>query len=317
MSQEDSATRHHWAEVLRQACAVVGAAARRRLRARSRRQSVVQFLEAWGESIGLETSSDEGALATTTKETCEASSSNPAVLEPWADLQVDGTPVRIADRFGTDTFEPPQLPDNDGPGVLGELVDPALEPLVRSAWEYRKSQIEAHGDSYWGMFFRTLNQAIHRYGFGIEERHESLESPSERTAGDIADFSQGVSDLAFAAAGVGSVKTPARGATPPAQLPKKLRRPKLRKQTKQAIEDAAEKTPDGKFVDPNTREIIEGKFHYGHTKGKEHRRLAAQAERQGMTQEEFNEWINAHPEWFEIQDRKSNISHRFEKPGND
>lgn len=41
------------------------------------------------------------------------------------------------------------------------------------------------------------------------------------------------------------------------------------------IQDAAQKTPDGKFIDPNTGKVIDGKFHYGHKYGHEHRRLKA------------------------------------------
>jgi HNH/ENDO VII superfamily nuclease with conserved GHE residues len=65
------------------------------------------------------------------------------------------------------------------------------------------------------------------------------------------------------------------------------------------------------------KNIIEGKFHYGHIQGREFRRLVVQAEAKGMTQQEFNDWVNSHPEWFQIEDPSSNMSHRFEKPGKD
>lgn len=33
-----------------------------------------------------------------------------------------------------------------------------------------------------------------------------------------------------------------------------------------------------------------------------------------MTQEEFNDWVNAHPEWFQIESWENNRSHKFELP---
>ena len=35
----------------------------------------------------------------------------------------------------------------------------------------------------------------------------------------------------------------------------------------------------------------------------------------GMNQKQFNEWINSHPEWFQLEDPISNMSHFFEKRG--
>lgn len=94
-----------------------------------------------------------------------------------------------------------------------------------------------------------------------------------------------------------------------------LRRPYLRKATREAIQNAAPKTKDGKFIDPNTGKVIEGKFHYGHKFGMEHRRLKAEAEAKNMSQKEFNEHINNRPEHFQVEDPISNMSHQFEKLG--
>ncbi len=33
-----------------------------------------------------------------------------------------------------------------------------------------------------------------------------------------------------------------------------------------------------------------------------------------MTQPEFNDWVNAHAEWFQIELPGNNFSHRFEMP---
>jgi hypothetical protein len=105
--------------------------------------------------------------------------------------------------------------------------------------------------------------------------------------------------------------------TVPAKSPKKLRRPYLRQATRQKIEEAAKKTPEGKFISAANKKVIEGEFHYGHISGREHRRLVTEAQRQGMTQAQFDDWVNSHPEWFRIEDPQSNLSHRYEKPGND
>jgi HNH/ENDO VII superfamily nuclease with conserved GHE residues len=60
--------------------------------------------------------------------------------------------------------------------------------------------------------------------------------------------------------------------------------------------------------DPNTGQVISGPYHYGHRYGYEHRRLVREAQSKGMTQEEFNDWINSHPEWFQIEAPANNMS---------
>jgi hypothetical protein len=97
----------------------------------------------------------------------------------------------------------------------------------------------------------------------------------------------------------------------------KLDRPSLREPTKKAIEDAAKKAPDGRFLDANTGQPIDGPYHYGHKYGFEHRRLALEAQKRGMSQAQFNDWVNSHPEWFQIESEASNLSHQYEKPGID
>jgi hypothetical protein len=92
-------------------------------------------------------------------------------------------------------------------------------------------------------------------------------------------------------------------------------RPYLRKKLREEIIANARKTADGKLIDPKTDQIIKGKYHFGHTFGREHRRLIQEALESGLTQEEFNDWINSHPKWFGIEDPISNMSHQFEMPG--
>jgi hypothetical protein len=94
-----------------------------------------------------------------------------------------------------------------------------------------------------------------------------------------------------------------------------LERPALRETTKAAIRAAADKDAAGDFIDPNPPRLIipkGGPFHYGHKTGHEHRKLVKQAEAQGMTQGEFNEWVNSNPQWFQIEDPARNVSHAFE-----
>jgi hypothetical protein len=109
----------------------------------------------------------------------------------------------------------------------------------------------------------------------------------------------------------------------------KLERPSINKSTERAIvkQAKAEKLrlddgtsldlADGEFLDPNTRQPITDKAVIGHKYGLEHRRLALEAQKRGMNQTQFNDWVNRHPEWFQIESKASNESHRFERPGID
>jgi hypothetical protein len=96
-----------------------------------------------------------------------------------------------------------------------------------------------------------------------------------------------------------------------------LKRPSLWEATKAAIRKAAKRNAEGKFLDANTGEVIQGEPVYGHKYGRENRRLILEASEKGMTQEEFTKWVNDHPEWFQLETKANNESHRFEKPGID
>ena len=96
----------------------------------------------------------------------------------------------------------------------------------------------------------------------------------------------------------------------------KLERPALSKSTTDAIEKAAPKQ-GAKFIEEDTGKIIEGEYHYGHRHGFEHRRLALKAQSKGLSQSQFNKWVNSHPEWFQIESKERNLSHIGEKPGID
>lgn len=90
-----------------------------------------------------------------------------------------------------------------------------------------------------------------------------------------------------------------------------LHRPYIRKSTREAVEANARKTPDGKFIDPNTRMPIEGKYDLGHKYGREFRTEKAKAQKEGLTQKEFNDRMND-PSLYQIEDPHSNRSHKFE-----
>jgi Domain of unknown function (DUF4157)/HNH/ENDO VII superfamily nuclease with conserved GHE residues len=96
-----------------------------------------------------------------------------------------------------------------------------------------------------------------------------------------------------------------------------LKRPAIRQTTKDAIKAAAKKNAAGQYLDANTGEVIEGEPVYGHKYGREHRRLVLEATEKGMDQETFNDWVNDHPDWFQLETEANNASHRFEKPGVD
>ena len=93
-----------------------------------------------------------------------------------------------------------------------------------------------------------------------------------------------------------------------------LRRPGLWESTKAAIRKAAKKNAAGKYLDPNTGLPIKEPV-YGHKYGYENRRLILKASSKGMTQEQFTEWVNKHPEWLQIEEKVNNESHFYEKPG--
>jgi filamentous hemagglutinin len=93
------------------------------------------------------------------------------------------------------------------------------------------------------------------------------------------------------------------------------RRPGLRVGTRQDILDAAPQTLDGRYINPHDGTPIEaGEEVFGHIYGREHWRLTEEAEALGLTQQEFNDWVNKHPEWVQIERRSDNESHRYEMP---
>lgn len=90
-----------------------------------------------------------------------------------------------------------------------------------------------------------------------------------------------------------------------------LHRPYIRSEVRAEVEARAEKNEKGQFLDANTKQPIEGKYDLGHKAGHEFRTEQAKAEKEGLTQEQFNDKMN-NPDLYQIEDPSSNRSHQFE-----
>ena len=99
-----------------------------------------------------------------------------------------------------------------------------------------------------------------------------------------------------------------------ATTPKDLRRPYIRKPVRADVESTAPRTAEGKPIDPNTLQPIEGKPDVGHRYGREFRREKAKAQADELSQKEFNERMND-PNLYQLEDPSANRSRRYEKPG--
>ena len=92
---------------------------------------------------------------------------------------------------------------------------------------------------------------------------------------------------------------------------KQLRRPYIRKSTRDAVEAATPKLPDGRFINVNIDAQINGKYDVGHVTGHEFWYERDLAMAKGMTQKQFNDYMND-PFFYRIEDPISNRSHKFE-----
>jgi hypothetical protein len=92
-------------------------------------------------------------------------------------------------------------------------------------------------------------------------------------------------------------------------------RPYLRASTKRAIIEAAPKTPEEDFIDPNTGQVIPktGPFQFGHAPDFEWWRTQQLARVEGWTREQLIEYEND-PSHYQIEDPSSNMSRRYEMP---
>lgn len=92
-----------------------------------------------------------------------------------------------------------------------------------------------------------------------------------------------------------------------------LHRPYIRDDVRAEVENRAQKNEQGQFLDANTGKAIEGQYDLGHKPGHEHWREAEKAEKEGLTQEQFNERMN-NPDYYQIEDPHENRSHAHEQP---
>ena len=92
-----------------------------------------------------------------------------------------------------------------------------------------------------------------------------------------------------------------------------LHRPYIRKDVREEVENRAQKNEKGQFLDANTGKAIEGQYDLGHKPGHEHWREAEKAEKEGLTQEQFNDRMN-NPDYYQIEDPHENRSHAHEQP---
>ena len=98
----------------------------------------------------------------------------------------------------------------------------------------------------------------------------------------------------------------------------KYNRPSLRKDVTEPLYAQYEFQNIGEYGQyklKGTEIVIDGPFDIGHVPGWEHRRLDFAADQLGLTQTQFNDFVNAHPQNFRIENRSVNRSHQDEVPG--
>ena len=92
-----------------------------------------------------------------------------------------------------------------------------------------------------------------------------------------------------------------------------LHRPYIRQEVRLEVEKRAQKNEKGQFLDANTHKPINGKYDLGHKPGHEFWREAKKAEREGLTQEQFNSRMN-NADLYHIESPHENRSHSHEMP---
>lgn len=92
-------------------------------------------------------------------------------------------------------------------------------------------------------------------------------------------------------------------------------RPKLNAKTQEEIYKNYKPLPNGDYWDIKNNKLLEAPIDIGHGYGLEHRRLVLAAEKVGLTQQEFNKFVNSHPEYFRLENAPRNRGHFDEKPG--
>jgi len=92
-------------------------------------------------------------------------------------------------------------------------------------------------------------------------------------------------------------------------------RVKLRKGTIEEIKNNAPKTSDGRYIDPNTLQPIDGPYDIGHKTGQEWRTRKKMHQERGSTRKEVIDSEN-NSDLYQIENRSSNRSHKYEKKDN-
>ena len=159
-------------------------------------------------------------------------------------------------------------------GLAGDVVD--LVPFVTCVGETVKVA-------------KTANKVVE----AVDTVHDAA-----KTADNITDSARAVTK---------SANNIADGAS----KSKSLHRPYIRKSTRMEVEAMAPKTPDGRFIDIHSGKPIDGKYDLGHVYGKEYWRMRDWAMEQGMTQKQFNDYMN-NPRFYQIEDPHLNRSHKYE-----
>ncbi len=78
-----------------------------------------------------------------------------------------------------------------------------------------------------------------------------------------------------------------------------------------------EQVSDNVLLHKETGEIVNGPFDIGNIPGWEHRRLDEASKQLGLIRQEFNDYVNARPQNFRLENCSENRSHRNEIPGED
>lgn len=92
-----------------------------------------------------------------------------------------------------------------------------------------------------------------------------------------------------------------------------LHRPYIRDSVRAEVERRTPKNEKGQYFDAHTGKAIEGPYDLGHKFGHEYWREAEKAEKEGLTQEQFNDRMN-NPNYYQIEDPHENRSHTYEMP---
>ncbi len=92
-----------------------------------------------------------------------------------------------------------------------------------------------------------------------------------------------------------------------------ITRPRIRASVREEVLSRAPRDAQGRLLDPNTFEPIEGSYHLGHRPGHEWWRIRDRAAAEGWTRQELVDYVN-NPDLYQIELPANNLSHRYEMP---